>query len=93
MDYEMPLTPREKEVYLYICEYNMPTADIAKKMYLSKSTVLTHINKIYEKKGVSNRATLIYEYYKEKKNEKISFDSSTVNNRESGASCALEKNI
>jgi DNA-binding NarL/FixJ family response regulator len=49
-----PLTLREEAVLTCLCEGTSNKA-IARKMYLSESTVKTHLQTIYRKLGVSNR--------------------------------------
>ncbi|KQY64727.1 response regulator transcription factor [Nocardioides sp. Root140] len=49
------LTGREQEVLELLAE-GLGTAAIAGKLYMSESTAKTHITRIYEKLGASNRA-------------------------------------
>lgn len=52
------LTAREAEVLRRLSE-GLGVAAIAKEMFVSESTVKTHISRIYEKLGVANRAQAI----------------------------------
>ncbi|MBE4907177.1 response regulator transcription factor [Bacillus luteolus] len=52
------LTEREHEVLLGIIE-NLNNADIAKKLYISETTVKTHVSNILKKTGQSNRAQAV----------------------------------
>jgi len=52
------LTPREQEVLLHLAAGGS-VADVAKALYMSESTVKTHIGKVYDKLGVHNRAAVI----------------------------------
>ena len=65
----MDLTEREQEIYNLICEKGLWKKEIAKKLVLSKTTIETHLNNIYLKCDVHDRATLIYRYWKDKNNE------------------------
>jgi DNA-binding NarL/FixJ family response regulator len=49
------LTPRETEVLQALAE-GASVAQVGKRLYMSTSTVKTHIGKIYDKLGVHNRA-------------------------------------
>ncbi|KRF17956.1 LuxR family transcriptional regulator [Nocardioides sp. Soil797] len=49
------LSEREQEVLALLAE-GLGTAAIAKKLYMSESTAKTHIAKIYQKLGATNRA-------------------------------------
>lgn len=49
---------REKELLNYLCT-EMPYAEIAKKMFLSESTVDTYRARLFEKFEVKNRIGLI----------------------------------
>jgi two-component system nitrate/nitrite response regulator NarL len=57
---EVHLTPRELEVLKLIAE-GTTTPQIAAKLYLSTATVKTHIQHLYEKLGVSDRAAAVME--------------------------------
>lgn len=52
------MSPRESEV-LYLLADGLSVSAIARKLYVSESTVKTHIAKIYEKLGAANRAQAI----------------------------------
>jgi DNA-binding NarL/FixJ family response regulator len=52
------LTPREQEVLQHLAAGGS-VADVAKALYMSESTVKTHIGKVYDKLGVHNRAAVI----------------------------------
>ena len=49
------LSPREKEVLGLLAD-GLGVAQISKKLYISESTTKTHISKLYEKLGATNRA-------------------------------------
>jgi DNA-binding NarL/FixJ family response regulator len=51
------LTPRETEVLVRLVD-GCSVAETAKQLYMSESTVKTHIGRLYEKLGVRNRAAL-----------------------------------
>lgn len=54
------LTPREREILVLTAEgHSAP--DIAKQLYLSSATVKTHLQHLYEKLGVSDRAAAVAE--------------------------------
>jgi DNA-binding NarL/FixJ family response regulator len=52
------LTPREQEVLQHLAAGGS-VAEVAKSLYMSESTVKTHIGKVYDKLGVHNRAAVI----------------------------------
>jgi DNA-binding NarL/FixJ family response regulator len=52
-----PLTSREREVALLAAD-GLPTKEIATRLYLSKRTVDTHLDRIYRKLGISSREEL-----------------------------------
>ncbi len=52
---QTPLTARETEVLELLAE-GASVAQVGKRLYMSESTVKTHIAKIYDKLGVHNRA-------------------------------------
>ena len=52
------LSPRESEVLRLLAE-GLGVAAIARQLFVSESTAKTHISKIYEKLGASNRADAI----------------------------------
>jgi two-component system, NarL family, nitrate/nitrite response regulator NarL len=54
------LTPREQEVLKHISS-GSTTPQIAEKLFLSPATVKTHVQHIYEKLGVSDRASAVME--------------------------------
>jgi DNA-binding NarL/FixJ family response regulator len=49
------LTPRESEV-LVLLRDGLSVAQVARKLFMSESTVKTHIARIYDKLGANNRA-------------------------------------
>jgi DNA-binding NarL/FixJ family response regulator len=49
------LTPRESEV-LVLLKDGLSVAQVARQLFMSESTVKTHIAKIYDKLGATNRA-------------------------------------
>ncbi|MFL6099599.1 MAG: response regulator [Actinomycetales bacterium] len=49
------LTPRESEV-LVLLKDGLSVGQVARRLYMSESTVKTHIAKIYDKLGATNRA-------------------------------------
>jgi two-component system, NarL family, nitrate/nitrite response regulator NarL len=52
------LSPREREVLNFIAQgYSIPT--IAAELYLAPSTVKTHVQRLYEKLGVGDRAAAV----------------------------------
>jgi DNA-binding CsgD family transcriptional regulator len=55
---QTPLTARESEVLELLAE-GASVAQVGKRLYMSESTVKTHIAKIYDKLGVHNRAGAI----------------------------------
>jgi DNA-binding CsgD family transcriptional regulator len=52
-----PLTKREREVAL-LASQGLPSKDIAEKLFLSVRTVENHLQRAYEKLGVSGRDEL-----------------------------------
>ena len=54
------LSQREKDVLELLSE-GLPIATIAARLYISESTAKTHISKVYEKLGASNRAQALME--------------------------------
>jgi two-component system nitrate/nitrite response regulator NarL len=54
------LTPREREILVLTAE-GRSAPDIAKQLYLSSATVKTHLQHLYEKLGVSDRAAAVAE--------------------------------
>jgi two-component system, NarL family, response regulator NreC len=55
---DLRLSDREKEILILVCN-EMSSADIAKQLYLSTSTVDTHRKNILNKVGVSNTVGLV----------------------------------
>jgi len=49
------LTPRQREV-LVLLKDGLSVSQVAKRLYMSESTVKTHVAKMYEKLGATNRA-------------------------------------
>ncbi len=54
------LTPREQEV-LELISQGLSAPDIGRRIHLSPTTVKTHLHKLYEKLGVSDRAAAVAE--------------------------------
>lgn len=52
------LSPREREILRLIADGNS-APDIARKLYLSPTTVKTHVQNLYDKLGVSDRAAAV----------------------------------
>ena len=52
------LTPREKDVLSLLIE-GMSIAQVAHRLYLGESTVKTHVAKLYDKLGATNRAQAV----------------------------------
>jgi DNA-binding NarL/FixJ family response regulator len=52
------LTPRETEVLMRLVD-GESVATVARQLYMSESTVKTHVAKVYEKLGAHNRASAI----------------------------------
>jgi two-component system nitrate/nitrite response regulator NarL len=52
------LSPREQEVLRLIAE-GSSAPEIARQLHLSPSTVKTHLQSLYEKLGVSDRAAAV----------------------------------
>jgi DNA-binding NarL/FixJ family response regulator len=52
------LTPRETEVLMLLVDGDS-VATVAKQLYMSESTVKTHVARVYEKLGAHNRASAI----------------------------------
>ena len=57
---EPQLTPREREVLHLIAE-GLSAPDIGRRIHLSPTTVKSHLHKLYEKLGVSDRAAAVAE--------------------------------
>ena len=54
------LTPREREVLTHLVD-GKSVDEVAKTLYMSRSTVKTHVGKLYDKLDVRNRASLTME--------------------------------
>ncbi|AQT80792.1 DNA-binding response regulator [Mycolicibacterium litorale] len=54
------LSPREAEVITFIAQ-GLSVPDIAKRLHLAPTTVRTHVQHLYEKLGVSDRAAAVAE--------------------------------
>ncbi len=52
------LTIREQEI-LKALSLGLPNREIAEKLFISESTVKTHVNRVFKKLGVKNRASAI----------------------------------
>ncbi len=59
---EYDLTNREFEILKLICE-GLSNEEIAKKLFISKNTVKTHLRNIYEKLNVKNRLEIFKKLY------------------------------
>lgn len=59
-DVDTKLTPREQEVLRHVAD-GESAPDIATRLYIETSTVKTHLQNIYEKLGVSERAAAVAE--------------------------------
>ena len=59
-DVERLLTPRENEI-LRLTADGMSAPDIGRKLHLGATTVKTHLQRVYEKLGVSDRAAAVAE--------------------------------
>jgi two-component system nitrate/nitrite response regulator NarL len=55
-----PLSGREREIVELTADGHS-VADIADRLYLSPATVKTHLQRVYQKLGVSNRAAAVAE--------------------------------
>ena len=64
----MKLTNREREVVDCLVD-GLSNKDTAEKLYVSKTTIKTHIQNIYKKFGVKSRVELLVKIYKKKLNE------------------------
>ncbi len=58
---ELPdgMTPREAEVLVLIAEGGMSNADIARSLHISQATVKSHINNLFAKAGLRDRAQAV----------------------------------
>jgi len=59
---EYKLTEREYDILKLICE-GLSNEEIAKKLFISKNTVKTHIRNIYDKLNVKNRREIFKKLY------------------------------
>jgi two-component system nitrate/nitrite response regulator NarL len=59
-DQERLLTPREDEILRHTAD-GMSAPEIARKLHLGTTTVKTHLQRVYEKLGVSDRAAAVAE--------------------------------
>lgn len=59
-DRDLPLTPREKQV-VHLATQGFKNREIASALFISESTVKSHLRNVYSKLGVSNRVQL-YSY-------------------------------
>ncbi len=59
------LSPREREVLALIASGSSIPA-MAKELFLAPSTVRTHVQRLYEKLGVSDRAAAVAEAMRRK---------------------------
>ena len=57
------VTNREKDVLRLLC---FPNAEIAKRLFIGKCTVKTHIKRLIDKLFVNNRTALLIEALKQK---------------------------
>lgn len=61
------LTPREEDVLILLMK-GLSYTDIAKKLFVERTTVLTHVLRIYQKLNVDNRWELMSNKIKELEN-------------------------
>lgn len=59
----MQLSRREKDVLKYI---SLPTETIAKRMYLSKATIMTHITRLRQKLQANSSRMVLAQALKQK---------------------------
>jgi two-component system nitrate/nitrite response regulator NarL len=52
------LSPREREVLVLIAD-GLSAPDVGRRLHLSPATVKTHLQNLYEKLGVSDRAAAV----------------------------------
>jgi two-component system, NarL family, nitrate/nitrite response regulator NarL len=52
------ITPREREVLLLVAD-GLSTPDIARRLHVSQPTVKTHLSRVFEKLGVSDRTAAV----------------------------------
>ena len=55
-----PLSDREREIVALTADGNS-VSEIADRLYLSPATVKTHLQRVYQKLGVSDRAAAVAE--------------------------------
>jgi len=58
------LTPTEREVVALVAE-GLSNPDVADRLFMSRSTVKTHLNHVFAKLGVTTRAELAAAYVRE----------------------------
>ena len=63
MENEIIFTHREKDIIFSIAE-GLTNKEIGQKLFISSHTVKAHLEKIYEKTNLHNRAQLIVFAYK-----------------------------
>jgi DNA-binding CsgD family transcriptional regulator len=54
----MPLSPRELEIVRFVAE-DLTTAEIAERLIISPRTVITHLDRIYNRLGINSRTALV----------------------------------
>ncbi len=54
-----PLSPREIEALGFVAA-GRPDSEIAELMYVSKTTVKSHLRRVYQKLGAKDRANAVY---------------------------------
>lgn len=57
VDPAISLSPREREVYELVCE-GLSNAEIAKRLFISTSTVKVHVHHVFDKLGIRSRTAL-----------------------------------
>lgn len=58
------LSKREKQILKYISENEISAKELSEKLFISHSTMKTHLTHIYSKLGVDGLASAIRHYYK-----------------------------